>query len=336
MITVVSMPDYKGAINMSDPLSDLSTESYARFRPSRPFFIGIDSDGSALDSMEIKQKRCFVPNMIRHFDLEPVAEEVRQVAEFTGLYSKWRGLNRFHTLAQDFVFLGRHAGIARRGFRLPDSSALTQWIAQESILSGGALKNYFQSHPGEFLQRVVAWSDAIERSIGELTDIMPPFPFVRESLAAASERADLAAISAAPQKMLSREWNEHGLDSLMTLLAGQEMGGKEEQLRLAAASRYTPRRILMIGDAPGDLQAARSVGGLFYPIFHGREAECWERFYKESLDLFLMGLYAGDYEAALLEEFDRSLPATPPWEEIGLDRTGSQYSGRGEHDARAL
>ena len=31
------------------------------------------------------------------------------------------------------------------------------------------------------------------------------------------------------------------------------------------------------------------------------------------MDRFLAGEYAGDYEAALIAEFDRLLPELPPW-----------------------
>ena len=42
------------------------------FRQTREFFIGIDSDGCAFDSMEVKHKECFIPEFVnldceRHF-----------------------------------------------------------------------------------------------------------------------------------------------------------------------------------------------------------------------------------------------------------------------------
>ena len=70
----------------------------------------------------------------------------------------------------------------------------------------------------------------------------------------------------------------------------------------------------MIGDAPGDMQAARAVGALFYPINPGNEEASWHRFLNEGSDKFLAGEYAGDYEQQLIDEFDTYLPETPPWQ----------------------
>jgi hypothetical protein len=71
----------------------------------------------------------------------------------------------------------------------------------------------------------------------------------------------------------------------------------------------------MVGDAPGDLNAAkaRDVGALFFPINPGAEEESWQRFVGEGLDRFFARTYAGDYEQKLIEEFMRLLPSDPPW-----------------------
>ena len=51
---------------------------------------------------------------------------------------------------------------------------------------------------------------------------------------------------------------EHGLARFVGLIAGQELGSKKEHLALAPPSAGTTAdKILMIGDAPGDLKAAR-------------------------------------------------------------------------------
>ena len=52
------------------------------FNPRHTFLVGIDSDGCAFDTMEIKHKECFIPNIIQYWDLQPVSKYARQAAEF--------------------------------------------------------------------------------------------------------------------------------------------------------------------------------------------------------------------------------------------------------------
>src|SRR6185503_7382592 len=125
--------------------------------------------------------------------------------------------------------------------------------------------------------------------------------------------ADLMVVSATPVEALEREWAEHGLAQHMSVIAGQEMGTKAQHIQYAAKGKYPDDRILLIGDAPGDRDAARTTGVLYYPINPGREEQSWRRFHDEALDRFVDGTYAGGYEAALIAEFEALLPDTPPW-----------------------
>jgi len=40
--------------------------------------------------MEIKQKECFIPNIIKYWKLQAISKYARAAAEFVNLYSKWR------------------------------------------------------------------------------------------------------------------------------------------------------------------------------------------------------------------------------------------------------
>lgn len=57
-------------------------------------------------------------------------------------------------------------------------------------------------------------------------------------------------------------------------------------------------------------------GVLFYPIMPGAEAQSWARFREEALPRFLAGEYRGEYQDALVAEYEVLLPATPPWPTI--------------------
>jgi len=120
-------------------------------------------------------------------------------------------------------------------------------------------------------------------------------------------------VSATPCEALQREWSEHGIEGFVSMIAGQELGSKKEHLQHAAAGRYEADHMLMVGDALGDMKAAKANGALFYPINPGGETESWKRFHDEALGRFLDGTYAGDYEKRLFDEFAGYLPSTPPW-----------------------
>ena len=41
-----------------------------KFTPHCPFLVGIDSDGCAFDTMELKHKECFIPVTINYWELQ--------------------------------------------------------------------------------------------------------------------------------------------------------------------------------------------------------------------------------------------------------------------------
>ena len=292
----------------TDPQSPLR-----EFARSRDFFIGIDSDGCAFDTMEVKHKECFIPNIIKSYDLAAISKYVREVAEFVNLYSKHRGVNRFPGLVLTIDLLSERPEVLRRRPRIPAMAGLRRWIERAAKLSNPALKAEIQASGDPDLVQAMEWSEAVNRSIGEMVKHVPPFPFVRESLESMQGMADVLVVSATPGEALVREWAEHDLTGYVALIAGQEMGSKQEHLALAAAGRYEPEKVLMVGDAPGDQAAAAANGVLFYPVDPGSEDNSWQRFFEESLPRFFAGTYAGEYMDAQIARFEKLLPERPTW-----------------------
>jgi phosphoglycolate phosphatase-like HAD superfamily hydrolase len=285
------------------------------FRKTSEFFVGIDSDGCAFDTMEVKHKECFIPCLVEHFGLAAVAKYARECWEFSNLYSRWRGINRFPGLTRTFDLLAARPEVGRRAFRVPPVSGLRAWIGRESRLGNPTLKAEVERSGDPDLARVLDWSEAVNASVNAIVKEVPPFPLVRESLELLAGRADVMVVSATPIDALVREWREHDLAQYVALIAGQEHGGKREHLALAAAAdRYERHHVLMVGDAPGDLQAAEANGVLFYPIDPGLEDQSWQRFYEEALPRFFAGTYAGAYMAEQVARFEALLPSVPPWE----------------------
>ena len=292
---------------MTDPAQVLKD-----FRPTRAFFVGIDSDGCIFDSMEIKHKECFTPMFIKHFGLQPVSRYAREVWEFVNLYSKTRGANRFPALVRSLKLLGERPQVKARGVAVPDTKALEEWIGRETKLGNATLAAEVRNG-NRGLEQVKRWSDAVNAQIEDIVHGVPPFPRVLECLEKINERADAMCISQTPADALKREWAAARIDRHVKMIAGQEMGTKTEHLNFAAQGKYALEKILMIGDAPGDFKAAKSNGALFYPIDPGREEDSWKRLHDEALDRFFNGTYAGDYEAGLVREFDACLPELPAW-----------------------
>ncbi|UCH09917.1 MAG: HAD hydrolase-like protein [Fidelibacterota bacterium] len=293
---------------MHDPQAELT-----HLEPEHEFLIAIDSDGCAFDTMEIKHKECFIPNIIRCWDLHPVAKYVREAAEFVNLYSRWRGINRFPAVVMVFDLLKEWPEVQQRNPVIPQVDALRQWIQKETKLSNAALEKHVAATGDEILAQALAWSEAVNRSVGEIVRGVPPFPHVRESLESISRWADIVVCSATPVEALKREWDEHDLSRFARVIAGQEMGSKREHIQLAAEGRYARDKVLMVGDALGDLEAARSNEARFYSINPGGEERSWERFLNEAADRFRNGTYQGEYEDRLIAEFESILPSIPPW-----------------------
>lgn len=282
------------------------------FTPKHALFVGIDSDGCAFDTMEVKHKECFIPNTIHYYNLQGVSKYAREVAEFVNLYSKSRGINRFPALIETLERLSRRPEVKARGVDVRVPPGLAAWVQRETKLANPTLQREVQATGDPDLARALEWSVAVNEAVARIVRGVPPFPFVRATLERLAECADLMVVSATPGEALRREWEEHDLARHVRMICGQEIGTKKECL--AVARQYGPGKALMIGDAPGDQQAAEANGCLFFPITPGAEEQSWLRFFEEGIARFLSGSFTLDYQRALVEEFDRALPAVPPWE----------------------
>lgn len=282
-------------------------------KPSKEFFIGIDSDGCAFDTMEIKQKECFCPNFIKYFGLQPISKYARETWEFVNLYSTNRGCNRFLAVSETLRLLAERSEVNARNFTVPSPASLIDWTKKETKLGNPTLKKYAAEVNDPFITKTLEWSLTVNEDIAKLVFGITPFPYVRECLEAMKDNADAMVVSQTPYEALKREWEENKIDSYLRFIAGQEHGTKTEHLQYAAKNKYPDDKVLMIGDANGDLKAARSNGMLFFPINPGKEELSWKRLYEEGLEKFFSGKYKGKYEDELIKEFESYLPENPSW-----------------------
>jgi phosphoglycolate phosphatase-like HAD superfamily hydrolase len=291
-------------------------ELLTSLKPEKEFFIGIDSDGCAFDTMEIKQKECFCPNFIKYYRLQPISKYARETWEFVNLYSTTRGCNRFLAVEETLRLLALRPEVKARNFTVPSAAPLIVWTKKETKLGNPTLKKYAAEINDPFINLTLEWSLKVNEDIANLVFGITPFPFVKESLKKMKPLADIIVVSQTPLEALKREWEENKIDQYVRMIAGQEHGTKGEHLKYAAKGKYPDDKVLMIGDANGDLKAAKSNGLLFFPVNPGKEEESWERLFKEGLGRFFAGTFKGEYEESLIKEFKKYLPEHPSWKLI--------------------
>lgn len=271
------------------------------FKKQKEFLICVDSDGCAMDTMDVKHKKCFGPKVIEVWGLQEHQEIFMEIWERINLYSRTRGINRFKGLVMSLEEM------AKRGVEIPDFSAIRQWTENSPELSNPALEKAIEETSNEQLKKALEWSEAVNKAIHELPAEDKPFPKVKEALEILSAVADIAIVSSANSSAVCDEWTRHELAPYVQVLLGQEAGTKAVCINKLKTNNYSEDKVLMVGDAPGDLDAALKNGVLYYPILVGKEAFSWERIASEALKKFMAGSYRGEYQQMLIAEFNEIL-----------------------------
>ena len=270
------------------------------FTRKQRFAVCVDSDGCAMDTMNIKHFRCFGPCMVEEWGLQPWEKPILDRWNVINLFSLTRGINRFKGLA---MALGE---INAQYTPIDGIEALQAWADSAPELSNDAVEKEAFRHP--VFQKALAWSRAVNRSIEALPpEEVKPFEGVKEALAAAHTQADVVVVSSANPEAVRKEWQRFGLLDHVDLICTQEMGSKAYCIRRLAEKGYAPEEILMCGDAPGDEAAAAENRVLYFPILVRHEEESWMQFVSEALPRFLGGAYAGEYQEEQLRRFRDNL-----------------------------
>lgn len=277
------------------------------FKPKHDVLVAIDSDGCVFDSMTIKQ-RIFHTGIIRFWGLEAVESEFRRVAEWTALFSPWRGLNRFELLLRILAGVKKYIPACKNP---PPTAALEAFAKSGVPLSADELAKRIERTGDPELKRALDWSRSVSREIAAVRQ-MPVFDGVSLGLETIRSAADVIVVSQTDEAALVHEWQNAGLDRFVDVIAGAELGSKIESLGTAMKDRYLSERTVMVGDAPGDLETARAVGCLFFPIIPGNEPASWTGLREEGLGRVLSGSFAGEYQNRLISRFNTVLSETPP------------------------
>lgn len=271
------------------------------FKKNNEFLVCVDSDGCAMDTMEVKHRKCFGPKIVEIWSLHDIEEKFLETWNIINLYSKTRGINRFKGLVKIFEVL------TGEGVKMPAFDSIKRWTETTKELSNPALEKAIEDTNDEQLIKALKWSNAVNKAISELHNEDKPFPKVKEALEAISAVSDVAIVSSANGGAVLDEWTRHELAPFVDVMLGQEAGTKAACIAGLKENYLSDNNVLMVGDAPGDLEAALKNGVLFYPILVGKEEFSWKRLSDEAMPKFLDGSYRGEYQQKLIDEFNEIL-----------------------------
>lgn len=275
---------------------------FDNFTKKHDFLVCVDSDGCAMDTMDIKHFKCFGPEMVAEWQLEENAEKILADWNDYNLYTPTRGVNRFKGL------LAALTKINDETTQIEDLDVLQEWVETSPALSNAALEQALAEKDEKILRKALAWSNAVNASIKQLpAEDNKPYDGAVAGLAAAHERADVAIVSSANAEAVLEEWTREGLIGSTDILCSQSAGTKAACIAALLDKGYDADHVLMVGDAPGDLDAAQVNGVLYYPILVKHEAESWKDFKDSVLDAFLTGNYAGAAEDSAIARFRSNL-----------------------------
>ncbi|MDD6319470.1 MAG: HAD hydrolase-like protein [Oscillospiraceae bacterium] len=271
------------------------------FSRRRDFLVCLDSDGCVMDTVYTKHCTVFCPELIRVFGLESHAAFITAAWEEINLSSITRGISRFESVVLIFDRL------KNRGIDLPGSEDIASWVSTASELSTATLQREVVRSGSLALRKLQEWNNACNRRIQTLEPTFKPFPGVEDSLRQLHAIADVAVVSAANESAIESEWTRCGLARHADIIFGQEVGSKANSIASMLDCGYESRKVMMVGDAMGDAQAAAANGVAFVPILPGREAESWQRIQEESLPKLLHGTFSPAYQSQLLAQLRSAL-----------------------------
>ena len=262
------------------------------FEKKHDYLVCVDSDGCVMDTMNCKHFHCFGPCMVTEWGLEAWEGAILDRWNEINLFSMTRGINRFKGLAKALAEIhSQYTPIAGIDF-------LVAWAENAPALSNDALAKAIAdaADPEEkaVLTKALNWSKAVNAAIVVLPEeLKVPYAGAGEGLAAAHAFADVAMVSSANRDAVEEEWGKFGLLQHTDIVLAQDVGAKAACIAAMLRYGYQADKVLMIGDAPGDCDAAERNGVHYYPILVGREKESWE----EAIAVAFGKLRSGEYAA---------------------------------------
>ena len=260
------------------------------FVKKHDYLVCVDSDGCVMDTMNCKHFHCFGPCMVTEWGLEEWKDEILARWNEINLFSMTRGINRFKGLAMALKEIdGKYT-------KITGIDALVHWADTAPALSNDAVAKAAAGAADAdaklVLEKALSWSKAVNASIVMLPEeLKVPYQGAKEGLAAAHAFADVAMVSSANRDAVEEEWGKFGLLEHTDIVLAQDVGSKAACIAEMMKFGYDPAKVLMVGDAPGDCDAAEKNGVHYYPILVNHEKESWD----EAIDVAFGKLQSGEY-----------------------------------------
>lgn len=260
------------------------------FEKKHDFLVCVDSDGCVMDTMNCKHFHCFGPCMVDEWELGQWRDAILERWNVINLFSMTRGINRFKGLA---MALGE---IDKQYKPIHGVAALQHWADTAPALSNdGVIKAAEEAADPEakaIFEKALSWSKAVNTSIMKLPEeLKVPYNGAKEGLAAAHSFADVAMVSSANRDAVEEEWGKFGLLEHTDIVLAQDIGSKAACIAAMLRFGYDLNKVLMVGDAPGDCDAAEKNGVHYYPILVNHEKESWD----EAIRVAFGKLQSGEY-----------------------------------------
>ena len=243
-------------------------KSLKDFVKDKNYLLCVDSDGCVMDTMNVKHFECFGPCFADEWQIKDRASALKRWNEIN-LYQLTRGINRFKGLARILKEMYPND---------PEVAAFKVWTDSARELSEGTVEEQIKAGGGHIFKKAFAWSRATNATIAALPDEKKcAFNGVYEALKDAGKNFDIAIVSSANYAAVTEEWKRCSLLSLVDCVTTQQDGSKAHCISRLIGKGYSPSNVVMVGDAPGDMDAAESNGVQFYPILVNHEEESWSR-----------------------------------------------------------
>ncbi len=276
---------------------------FSDYTKHHDYLVCVDSDGCAMDTMDCKHIHCFGPCLVAEWHLEQWKEPILARWNDINLYSMTRGINRFKGLNLMLT------EVNEQYTPIDHLADLTVWVNSGAAPSNDAIQKAIDETGSPILKKALIWSKAVNAAIVALPEeLKKPFDGAKEGLAAASAFADVAIVSSANRDAVVEEWTKFQLLDHVDIMLAQDMGSKAHCISEMLKFGYDPDKVLMVGDAPGDQDAAQQNHVHYYPILVRHEAESWAELQKIGLDKLKAGVYTG-YESEKAAAFLRNLGA---------------------------